>query len=1199
MASQSNRISFYVYVILACICAALAATSIQQRIVPSYNISKLVSIEQGRFNEFNKQLQDASFINKTLQSALSRQADGSAKFGYLCEVFKDSTLVYTNTDRILPVCSADDTSFVFASTVHHNYVIACKNILYKNVAYTIKYALPLTCNYASEINGVLVSEIKANNEFPRNWKYANTADTSAQSAAVICNGKPVYFINTASAGSKAKTTTTKELLPLLLLLCNAILCYLAAARLAGQKKRLYGLIFIFIAFAAFRVVNYFTTWPIDREALDLFSASHYAYDGYCRSLADLMLNFVWLNVLIAYLYFNTGAVPFAVRSKFIKHCLAIILVSLVFLVAAYVMNATTTLVINSSIAFDVSLFSYFGLREVIGFLSISFGVAGIVGIVTYVNQVLHIRPRLPWYNILLYAIAAALATILVAKQQSQSYAITYVIIAIAVLAYFLFGYLRFTSIPKTPFTVGMLLTCTLVALIVAAINASVQVAKSEVSLKQYSTSILPSRDLSLEQDLVAALDSAQKVQSPNFVSLLENILPSQDDVELKFTSVQKGSAQDSLCQQLISKCEPSPFAQNVFYYPLGFSGIRYIIQSNMYSNNSAYIVGTDDRLKNLRGSRLSGMLATIRPTVQITNNYDVACYSNGSLVFQNASNAFPKTLAIKATIDTSYNLEGTKYQQFASVNDKIGGLDVVVFAAQPIRTRLVLTNFSFLFLFLFGSILATYTLYYLLASKLSYRRFISLLKPDFNFRFSFIIFCAELLGFAVILALSARAFSDRILKTKKELNYQKLSSISKLVDGKQLSTAQYDSVAEILQCSYQIYDSTGKLCYTSFPNLYTSQLFKPILNHDYLYNAKVYNYTYITQDEWLDQLKYLSSYKQITDGSGSQSILHLPNFNFYEDDDYSLANFFAISVGIFIGVFIVTLLLSYLVAHYLFSKLRILGDDMKSFDLKLGSQHVITWPYQDEIGILVSQYNVMLQNVQKSADTIVGQQKDLAWREMAKQVAHEIKNPITPIKLNLQRLLLSIDRGDADITAKTKQACIGILQQIEQLSTIAGTFSEYANLPPLVASNFDLNELVQDIVLLNEEPNERIKVQYAKATTSIIIFQDKIQIQRIVNNLVSNAIQAIPADAVGNVMVEVFSDQDSAYVRVTDNGIGIAEDKRTQIFKPYFTTKTSGTGLGLVMCKELSIKMGGDIDFSSEEGKGSIFTLRVARNYHV
>lgn len=296
----------------------------------------------------------------------------------------------------------------------------------------------------------------------------------------------------------------------------------------------------------------------------------------------------------------------------------------------------------------------------------------------------------------------------------------------------------------------------------------------------------------------------------------------------------------------------------------------------------------------------------------------------------------------------------------------------------------------------------------------------------------------------------------------------------------------------------------------------------------------------------------------------------------------------------YILLFLMAALVAYLLSTYITGSLDAIGKKMNQVHLGSGNEK-LEWGSNDEIGALVENYNKMLAELERSADLLAKEERESAWREMAKQVAHEIKNPLTPMKLRVQHLQRTWSDNRGDFDEKLNQFVKSMTEQIDTLSNIANEFSNFAKMPKPNLGSIDLIKLVKDVTeLFNDQTAYTLSVRcYGMQECHIIA--DKDQLIRMFNNLINNAIQAIPEGKKGKIDIAIRKYKNRVIVRVNDNGVGISEEGKKKIFVPNFTTKSTGTGLGLAMVKNMMISYGGRVFFWSKQNKGASFYLEFVK----
>lgn len=338
--------------------------------------------------------------------------------------------------------------------------------------------------------------------------------------------------------------------------------------------------------------------------------------------------------------------------------------------------------------------------------------------------------------------------------------------------------------------------------------------------------------------------------------------------------------------------------------------------------------------------------------------------------------------------------------------------------------------------------------------------------------------------------------------------------------------------------------------------------------------------------------KFQSSYTYITDNQFKPlAILYLP----YLQDDKMLRkdlNEFLMKLGeVYLFMLFLAILLSYFLSKYITKSLKIVSEKIIETRLDKRNHKIQIDNASEEIYTLVAAYNSMIDELEESAVKLATGEREQAWREMAKQVAHEIKNPLTPMRLSVQSFQRNFDPRDPNIDKKVEEYSNTLIHQIDTMSSIASAFSNFAKMP--AQQNEILN--VPKIVKLALDIFNENYIIFTSEKEEILAKFDRTQLIRVVTNLVKNATQALHDIDNPRILVNVEDEGDMVSISVSDNGIGISEENKDKVFEPKFTTKSSGMGLGLAMVKNLLETFNGSISFTSKRNKGTIFTVRFPK----
>ncbi|MCH1401108.1 MAG: HAMP domain-containing histidine kinase [Schleiferiaceae bacterium] len=391
---------------------------------------------------------------------------------------------------------------------------------------------------------------------------------------------------------------------------------------------------------------------------------------------------------------------------------------------------------------------------------------------------------------------------------------------------------------------------------------------------------------------------------------------------------------------------------------------------------------------------------------------------------------------------------------------------------------------------------------------------------------------------------------------------------------RKLLSERVKEVSSIHHLDMGVYSKNGKfisgsLNYTNYP-----KLFPPEINSEGTTNLPKGSEVVI-----VDTPPYLIGTSTLFNEDGDlEFIIRVPyqvSANDIPDEDY---NFLRRLAFIYVALFILGIVMALFLSNYISKNMRAVSERLKEFRLNQSNEK-LEWRFKDEIGELISEYNIMVEKLEKTAVELAQSERESAWKEMAQQVAHEIKNPLTPMKLTLQ--MMQREKDIEELHSMTAN----LLEEIESLSHIAEAFSLFAQMPALSLDTEDVSYLTNRAASLYLDQGVRF-VSAGPLTAKV----DKEQWTRVIHNLIKNAVQSIPEDRERDILITATKADNKAMISVQDNGGGIPEDMQQKIFEPNFTTKSSGMGLGLAMVKNLVISFGGAIGFDTSE-KGTTFII--------
>jgi len=429
---------------------------------------------------------------------------------------------------------------------------------------------------------------------------------------------------------------------------------------------------------------------------------------------------------------------------------------------------------------------------------------------------------------------------------------------------------------------------------------------------------------------------------------------------------------------------------------------------------------------------------------------------------------------------------------------------------------------------------------------------------------------------------------------QRHITYQ-LESTSFLLESKNpslITQKKINEISKVHRLKIRLYDLDGKLIKTSYADsVRTADVL--ILNSDILVALKEHPEHRIVTDKKFHQDIYKSSYSymynDVSEPIGVLNIPYLEKSNFYQKE---LNEFLKRITLVFLFVFFIGIALAYFLSRYITRSIKTVIDKMKQTQLNMRNEKININGGSEEIHNLVKAYNGMIDQLEESAVKLAQSEREQAWREMAKQVAHEIKNPLTPMRLSVQSFQRRFNPNDTDAKEQIAAFSESIIQQIDTMTSIASAFSDFAKMPTAKRETLNVVDVVKHAVDIFSESY----ISFFSEEKTILMNLDKTQLTRVITNLVTNASQALTVTKNPKIEVRIKDKPNGVIISVADNGKGIDETVKDRVFEPKFTTKTSGMGLGLPMVRSIVEAYNGKIEFISEIEKGSVFTITFPKD---
>lgn len=582
---------------------------------------------------------------------------------------------------------------------------------------------------------------------------------------------------------------------------------------------------------------------------------------------------------------------------------------------------------------------------------------------------------------------------------------------------------------------------------------------------------------------------------------------------------------------------------------------------------------------------------------RMIDNYSYAKYYKGNLVAQYGDFSYSLSSKVFGDIGEEFQqvvLDNYEHLLYSSESDNL----IVLSLPKP-KFIDILIAFSYLFLFYYLCLMLAFASRNLNKTEV---QFLGNLRSKIQFSIISILLVSLILIAGSTIWLNVgnyRKNQDKILHEK--IHSVLIELTHKLEYEDELTpdwyADKYDNLNQLLikfsdvfYTDINLYDPNGQLLATSRDEIFQRGLLGRKMDPIAYYKLNTEKRSQFIHRENISNLSYLSAYVPFENSEGTLlAYLNLPYFVKQKELQASLSALIVTIINIYVILILITIVITILISDQITRPLELL--QLRFRELKLGARfEQIQYKRKDEIANLVGEYNRMVVELQRSIDLLARSERESAWREMAKQIAHEIKNPLTPMRLSVQHLQKSWNDKRENQEEYLKNITSTLIEQIDNLSSIATEFSNFAQMPATKIEEVDLIEVIKNTVDLLKGDHD-YELNFTSEIQKVAIKSDKEQLSRLFLNIIKNAIQSVPDDRKGEINVKVDKTKTQVLVWISDNGKGIPDDIKPKMFMPNFTTKSSGMGLGLAIVKNILDQLGGEISFETELEKGTTFKM--------
>lgn len=1189
-------------------------------------------IEQSE-KSFLKLSEDTVFLKEVLADTVaeSKRAATLKPFGvFLYQLLKTGSpvLSYWNTNSIYiaPEDLLRDEGNYFVNHQNGDFELIIKNIRYQKKDLKLVGMIPIRWGYFIENKYLKVGF----DGFPDLSKQYEIANGPKSLPVLNSKGDTLFHIQQ----KEGKAFIGYDRVTLLLRALAIILLFLFLHELAEGLVKGNGFLIgygslLMIVFLL-RLISYQFAFPFEYDKIPLFDPSIYASNFFHRSLGDLLINAVIFFWLARFYQENKDKESqlFLFIPKQIRFDISIFVLTIVCLVIG---NIIKSLVVDSKISFDITTLDFY---TIVSFIVLCF----LVLFFFHLSQLL-IRAQVEdgnsIYRELIIAATTGLCYLFIFINPHDT------IINMLILAW-LIAYIILLNLRKSDVSIPLLRSSffifwvMLFAMSIAAIVMYENRFVEHNQRKRIAEKLAVQTDPSGENLLnIAAtnFDDAflrnnyHRFQSEYANKYIKDSLINENfsgylnkydtriytyDQNFKPLYNEDSTTFASIKTIILNKAKPT-MIPGLFSYEKNPDGFSFLYQKEIKDGNDLkgflFVMINSKRYKS---EALYPELFNQSQDISsdLNTNYAYAIYSNGKLINHFNNYNFPS------------RLDESKFPGFENTFKQVGDYNELWFNSGNGKLVLVVKKSTWvlesvtLFAYLFCAFLVVIFLFQGGSYLLTHRFQWTVLKTSFRFTirsqiqatiiflsvFSFIVIGIATISFFILrfnrnnedrLSKSIQVMANEIdTKIRSQLVFDDVLTVNNMTSMDDLEKTIAE-ISDLHNVDINFYDVYGNLKISTQPYIYNKRLVSEKINPIAYFELHGNNSIRFIQSEQIGGFSYLSIYVPLTDESGNvYAYLNIPYLNSQSELTQEISGFLATLINLNAFIFLVAGGIAFFLTNRITASFSLIGEKMQQINLGKVNE-VIVWNRNDEIGILVTEYNKMVNKLGSSAEALAKSEREGAWREMARQVAHEIKNPLTPMKLSIQYLQKAIQSGSPNIKELSEKMAETLIEQIDQLSKIAGDFSQFANIGNVKMEMFDINEAIHSLVNLYESfPN--LNIQADLDLTPNIICSDKLQFNRLLTNLIKNAIEAVE-NSTEKVSVNIHTqkDQGSILIVVEDQSGGIPAEMAQQLFKPNFTTKSSGTGLGLAICKGIVEKANGQIWFTSKEGYGTSFYIKL------
>lgn len=1053
----------------------------------------------------------------------------------------------------------------------------------------------------------------------------------------LSSGKTLFYLEKKQAAAVPYNDRQTILLRFAGLLLLFLFIHLLVDKLSQAKGAKWAVLTLAAILVTLRLLTYYYPQIMNLRQFELFNPAIYGSNAIQRSLGDLLINavlFCWW-VLFAWSKLRQHENPGAGFSRPVRILSGIIALCLLIFCTFVLAAVIRSLVADSKISFDVTNFFSLTRYTVVGFfvlacLSLSY---------YYFTQLLFrfIFPLFSGRDILIYfAIGFAGLVFLTLRPGSPD-----VLFYLPVLGWLLIysWLINRRGILFSRFRIniaGILSWIFIFSVSISAImlsqNRKVEWERRKAMADKLTFQSDPSSETRmslavkyLDNDFLSSNFSRFREETLNR-KIKDSIISANYSASLNkfdtrlyiYDSINRPLYNDDALSYdglniIMSELSRETETPGIYYYEPSYEKFSYLMRIDI-TDTLNQKMGTFFVVSNLRTYSQDALFPELfkkskKADPENSPIYSHAVYIKGRLVSPPGN--YPFAIWLRDQDIPVEEIERKSNGDFDELWYKASNEKVVVVTRKKETAIETITLFSYIFCSFLFLVVFVQLVSFLLRAGLNSRRLKELLQLNIRSQVHGTIIFISIFSFLIIGAATISFFISR----NKQSNREKLSRTMKImVNEMENKLAEhslsddviklYDTVtntglqklvndvSDIHGVDVNVYDLTGDLYVSSEANVYTQGVLSRKMDPEAYYHLARLRQVLHVQDESIGDFSYFSIYSPVRTDSGEvYAYVNIPYFSSKPELRQEISNFLVTIINLNAFIFLIAGLIALFITNRITNSFSIISEKMQEVNLGKRNEQIL-WNRNDEIGELVKEYNKMVAKLEESAVALAKSEREGAWREMARQVAHEIKNPLTPMKLQIQYLQKAISNNQPNVKELSSSVANTLVEQIDHLSKIAADFSQFANIGNTNVSTFDLHDVIASLKELYTADNA-VQFEWRAVDDRLFVEADKTQMNRLFTNLFANAVEACNGHVQCRIEVSEMRAGNNIRISIRDNGEGIAPEMQERIFVPNFTTKSSGTGLGLAMCKSIVEKARGHIWFETEPGKGTTFFVEL------